>query len=803
MQRAKGGDRQARVTAAVGAPGCWCPRRRREMSIFKKGPGKIDLAAIPRRGTARSSTDSALPAIRLANLNPSSQTERLPASPRPPTGSQTDRGAARPTSGTSGGMPGSSAQNAVGGRPVRRQDLDNLEQRWKNRRPPRREGVTLDIEDSTPEGQRDGLQQLLADLPDNSRREEALRLLELLFVTATANPPVKTPPKTGDEVAEEDMEREMEELKKLMESNNVEAAEEKLHQIIADAEADGHIDEDEQKQIDEARAELEAMKERRAEAEKAMAEAKQKAELIALMAANDVDAAEKKLKEIIAAALEDGHIDEEEQKQIDEAQAELAKLKKRKEAMDRKQARMQAAKGGVGLGKEREERMQLSAAQRETAAERLRLATELRELKEAHSKLRSNYSKVKGEKAALDETLAATTVELEGLREHDAALMVQVASQQANIKTLTAEHSEMKVEVKKQSKLARAREKQVEELQAAMEEALGRMQKDYDILSVKEQRASQQAADLANENTSKADEISTLRRENGRLETSLKLEASAAQLERSTCDKFRVRCVDMEDKWARAVADRDHHNAKAQALEAELEDTRHHLAEATLWHRARVAARNTTRALLALPPETQEISMQQCQLEDNDCIMVAEFLINNLMIVSCDLSRNGIGAQGCTAMAQALSSNRVLTSLSLKDNPVGADGAEKLASMLHSNQTIERLNLMGCGIGDEGGEALASALRVSTSHLQVLALRFNGISDRGCLAIAQALETNTSLTELGLNNNEITDDGVACLAITLTKNTTLSLLRLTECPIGRESLKRLTNSKRPGLHLYF
>ena len=185
----------------------------------------------------------------------------------------------------------------------------------------------MDIEDSTPEGQRDGLQQLLADLPDNSRREEALRLLELLFVTVTANPPVKTPPKTGDEVAEEDMEREMEELKKLMESNNVEAAEEKLHQIIADAEADGHIDEDEQKQIDEARAELEAMKERRAEAEKAMAEAKQKAELIALMAANDVDAAEKKLKEIIAAALEDGHIDEEEQKQIDEAQAELAKLK--------------------------------------------------------------------------------------------------------------------------------------------------------------------------------------------------------------------------------------------------------------------------------------------------------------------------------------------------------------------------------------------------------------------------------------------------------------------------------------------
>ena len=129
--------------------------------------------------------------------------------------------------------------------------------------------------------------------------------------------------------------------------------------------------------------------------------------------------------------------------------------------------------------------------------------------------------------------------------------------------------------------------------------------------------------------------------------------------------------------------------------------------------------------------------MQQCQLLDNDCIMVAEFLINNLMIVSCDLSRNNIGPLGTTMLAKALTSNRVLTSIALKDNPVGPDGAEKLASHLHSNQTVERLNLMGCGIGDQGAEALASALRVPTCALQVLALRFNDINDRGCLALSQ------------------------------------------------------------------
>jgi hypothetical protein len=169
-----------------------------------------------------------------------------------------------------------------------------------------------------------------------------------------------------------------------------------------------------------------------------------------------------------------------------------------------------------------------------------------------------------------------------------------------------------------------------------------------------------------------------------------------------------------QDKWSRAVADRDHHLARSQALEAELADTQHHLEEAAMWHMARVAGRSTTRALLSLPPDTQEINMSQAQVDDNACIMVAEFLINNLMIVACDLSRNNIGSKGATALAQALSANRVLTALSLKDNAIGADGAEKLASMLQSNQTIERLNLMGCMIGDEGCEALASVLTLQT-----------------------------------------------------------------------------------------
>ena len=54
---------------------------------------------------------------------------------------------------------------------------------------------------------------------------------------------------------------------------------------------------------------------------------RQEAELNALIAANDVEAAEKKLEAIIAAAIKDGNIDEKEQREIDMAIHEIEKLK--------------------------------------------------------------------------------------------------------------------------------------------------------------------------------------------------------------------------------------------------------------------------------------------------------------------------------------------------------------------------------------------------------------------------------------------------------------------------------------------
>jgi uncharacterized membrane protein YebE (DUF533 family) len=143
------------------------------------------------------------------------------------------------------------------------------------------------------------------------------------------------PPSEGNRsgaISPQDLEEDadMAELKALMAANDLEAAEAKLQLIIEAAEEDGHVDEDEQRQIDEAKSEVTAMRRRQEEQkmafEAAAAKAAEQAALQALLVSNDVVAAQRKLAEIVAAAEEDGHIDEEEKRQIDEARKELEKL---------------------------------------------------------------------------------------------------------------------------------------------------------------------------------------------------------------------------------------------------------------------------------------------------------------------------------------------------------------------------------------------------------------------------------------------------------------------------------------------
>ena len=93
------------------------------------------------------------------------------------------------------------------------------------------------------------------------------------------------------------------------------------------------------------------------------------------------------------------------------------------------------------------------------------------------------------------------------------------------------------------------------------------------------------------------------------------------------------------------------------------------------------------------------------------------------------------------------------------------------------------LDLVGLKIGDAGAHALASAL-CSNSTITELHLGNNNIGDLGATSLADALRHNNTLSEIYLDSNVIRDEGVSSLVSAMQKNTTVVDLLLSSNEIS-------------------
>jgi hypothetical protein len=97
----------------------------------------------------------------------------------------------------------------------------------------------------------------------------------------------------------------------------------------------------------------------------------------------------------------------------------------------------------------------------------------------------------------------------------------------------------------------------------------------------------------------------------------------------------------------------------------------------------------------------------------------------------------------------------------------------------------DELLLFGEHIGDEGAASLANALGSGgAARLKLLDLWSNGIGPNGAAALAKALETNTALQKLYLNENPIGPQGASSLARVLINNRALQSLWISRCNVG-------------------
>jgi len=111
--------------------------------------------------------------------------------------------------------------------------------------------------------------------------------------------------------------------------------------------------------------------------------------------------------------------------------------------------------------------------------------------------------------------------------------------------------------------------------------------------------------------------------------------------------------------------------------------------------------------------------------------------------------RTGIKTEHSKFIANRLVNNFVVRSLDISYNPVGDKGIFYLCMALEQNSTLENLNLDATGITDAGAADIAALFRSEKNFsLAVLGLSQNSISYDGMILISEALENNTTLRTL-------------------------------------------------------
>ena len=108
---------------------------------------------------------------------------------------------------------------------------------------------------------------------------------------------------------------------------------------------------------------------------------------------------------------------------------------------------------------------------------------------------------------------------------------------------------------------------------------------------------------------------------------------------------------------------------------------------------------------------------------------------------------------------------------------VFANGGEDNFTVATIPEDCTTIDLGHTNVGNAGAAAVAEALKTNTAVTQ-LNLYDSKVGDDGAIALAEMLKTNTALTTLLLFANKIGDDGAASLAKAMESNPVLHMLNL-------------------------
>ncbi|XP_048397667.1 leucine-rich repeat-containing protein 34 isoform X2 [Stegostoma tigrinum] len=188
-------------------------------------------------------------------------------------------------------------------------------------------------------------------------------------------------------------------------------------------------------------------------------------------------------------------------------------------------------------------------------------------------------------------------------------------------------------------------------------------------------------------------------------------------------------------------------------------------------------------------------------IQEEETVHMAHMLQVNHTLQELHLVKMGMTNFGIQQLCDKLVHNKSLRLLDLHCNQISSDGAKSLAELLKHNTPLKILDLAANRIEDDGLVCISDALRYLNDQLVALSVARNNISGIGLMALANALKSNNTLTNVYVWGNSF-DESASIDFAKLIKAGRLKPKRTDISPYwidGRVYLSELAH----GLQLYY
>ena len=216
------------------------------------------------------------------------------------------------------------------------------------------------------------------------------------------------------------------------------------------------------------------------------------------------------------------------------------------------------------------------------------------------------------------------------------------------------------------------------------------------------------------------------------------------------------------------------------------------------------------------------------EMSNETATILASILSCNISLQELNLCKCSLQTEGAVYIFNAITSHPHLSSLNIGYNKISNEAAAVLASMLSCNISLQKLMLNKCSLQTEGTMDIFNAI-TNHSRLLVLDIGDNEISNKAAAVLASMLSCNISLQKLMLHkcslqtegtmdifnaitnhshllvldigDNEISNKAAAVLASMLSCNISLHKLNLCKCSLQTEGAMNIFNAIINHSHL--